>query len=66
MDFPDIIRTGQDAIDYANEMKEKLPKGAIDPNLIMTGKSCARGRGNVYNAIRLWVMEKFVFFLNFD
>ncbi|XP_031636652.1 uncharacterized protein LOC116349388 [Contarinia nasturtii] len=49
--FPDIPeRKGPAAIEYVNDLLTPLKSGASDkdPNLIMTGESCARGLGSLY------------------
>lgn len=53
MDFPDTTRTKQEAKDYVDGLKKKFGAGAIDTNLIMTGESCARGRGSMYHVVRM-------------
>lgn len=50
MVFPDTVRTGAAATEYKAEKLKPLPARAKidDPNIIMTGKSCARGLGSLY------------------
>lgn len=47
--FPDTPpRKGEAANKYANNLLASLKSGAFDPNLNMTGESCARGLGTLY------------------
>lgn len=50
MEFPDTERTGVAAIEYKTMKLAPLSSGARkeDPNMQMTGKSCARGLGSLY------------------
>lgn len=50
MSFPDTVRTGAEAEKYKKEKLAKLPARAQkeDKNLKMTGESCARGLGSLY------------------
>lgn len=50
MDFPDTVRTGAAAAEYKKMKLAPLSSGAQkeDPNMKMTGESCARGLGSLY------------------
>lgn len=49
--FPDTKRTGAKAEKYKEELLKSLPARGQkeDKNLKMTGESCARGLGSLYN-----------------
>lgn len=50
MVFPDTVRTGAAADEYKQTKLAPLPARAKkdDPNMVMTGESCARGLGSLY------------------
>lgn len=50
MSFPDTVRIGAEAEAYKKEKLASLPARAQkeDPNLKITGESCARGLGSLY------------------
>lgn len=54
MKFPETVRSGSAAEEYKVSKLASLKSGARkeDPNLIMTGESCARGLGSLYD---VWV-----------
>lgn len=48
--FPDTVRIGKEAAKYRAELLSTLPARARknDSNLFLTGESCARGLGDLY------------------